>query len=73
MNRTANSHSDTLMLERLEKRTQPSILLTGVVQQQLAASLNNMVNDMRNAAGDLNVQFQTLQIQTASRTIGAWK
>lgn len=57
MSRKSNLQFVKPMLEQLEDRVQPSFLLSGVVQQQLAVPLNNMVADMKTAQGHLQFDF----------------
>lgn len=64
MSRTANRHSAKPVLEQLEERAQPSILLFGNTVQSMAQPLNNMVKDMQAAQADLKTQFGNLQTNT---------
>jgi hypothetical protein len=69
MSRNSNLHCVKPTLEQLEERSQPSILLGGAIQQNLATPLNNMVTDMTNARTDLQVQFNLLKTPPAGFTL----
>src|SRR5579871_6279597 len=58
------------ILELLEDRSQPSILLTGAVQQ-LATPLNNIISDMNSASTDLQLQFSLIKGNTAPANTNA--
>jgi hypothetical protein len=62
MSRNTNDRFVKPMLENLEERAMPAVLLGAV--QQLVTPLNNIVSDMKSASTDLQAQFTLIKNNT---------